>query len=387
MNKLFNIKRENNTIEAFENFLNPDFVYIPVATGYTFQKSSGDYVFKEDVILKKGSDCIFSPISGTIVGKTNSMKYENEEIECLVIENDFKEKIKKRKGCEKYINGFTANEVLDLIKKYNACDSDIDITKKILVINGIDIDPYEKTTSFLINSYSSKILEAIDALSTIFEIKTTIFAIDNNDNSSVINLTNNIGTYPNINLKLLPDIYPIGFKEVLINKLLSKKQREEGYIYLTVEDVYNIYNVLKRKKPITEKFVTIAGNSIEKPIVVNVKIGVSMSDIIKNSCKVLNNKYYVVTNGLISGKTLTTLNNIITLKTRSIFLNTKNTEIEKKCINCGLCMRKCPVGLNPKYLKEHKKADRSKCINCGLCTYICPSKISFKDILGGKKNE
>ena len=42
---------------------------------------------------------------------------------------------------------------------------------------------------------------------------------------------------------------------------------------------------------------------------------------------------------------------------------------------------KCPVGLNPKYIKEHKKADKSKCINCGLCSYICPSKINFKECL------
>ena len=60
-----------------------------------------------------------------------------------------------------------------------------------------------------------------------------------------------------------------------------------------------------------------------------------------------------------------------------------DTTEEKKCINCGLCNRKCPVGLNPKYIKDHPKADRSRCINCGLCTYICPSKINFKAHLGG----
>ncbi|MDE6292591.1 MAG: 4Fe-4S binding protein, partial [Bacilli bacterium] len=76
-------------------------------------------------------------------------------------------------------------------------------------------------------------------------------------------------------------------------------------------------------------------------------------------------------------------NNIVTSDTRSIFLNTVDSTPEKKCINCGLCNQKCPVGLNPKYLKEHKDADRSKCINCGLCSYICPSKINFKAYLGG----
>ena len=118
-------------------------------------------------------------------------------------------------------------------------------------------------------------------------------------------------------------------------------------------------------------------------MVVNVKIGTSLTDLIKNTCEVIDNKYYVVKNGLIAGTTLTTLNNVITSDTRSIFLSTVDTTEEKKCINCGLCNRKCPVGLNPKYIKDHPKADRSRCINCGLCTYICPSKINFKAHLGG----
>ena len=133
----------------------------------------------------------------------------------------------------------------------------------------------------------------------------------------------------------------------------------------------------------TERLVTVVGNAIDKSFVVNVKIGTSLSDIIKNCCNIVNDDYYVIVNGLIAGKTLSTLNNVITTETRSIFLNTKDTQKEKKCINCGLCNSKCPVGLNPKYLKDHKRADRSKCIHCGLCTYICPSKINFKPYLGG----
>ena len=153
---------------------------------------------------------------------------------------------------------------------------------------------------------------------------------------------------------------------------------------MTVEDMYNIHNVLKRRKPITERLLTLSGNSIENSKVLNVKIGTIIPDIIENCCDIVNDKYFVIKNGLIAGKTLTHLNQPITSNMRSLFLNTKSKDIERKCINCGLCNAKCPVGLNPKYLKEHKNADRSKCIGCGLCTYICPSKINFKPYLGGK---
>ena len=155
-------------------------------------------------------------------------------------------------------------------------------------------------------------------------------------------------------------------------------------MYFTVEDIYNIYTVLKRRKAITEKIITISGNSIEESRVVNVKIGSNIKDIINNCCEIIDDKYFVILNGLIAGKTLKNLDQPLDYDIRSIFLNTKDQGKEKQCINCGLCNSKCPVNLNPKYLREHKKADRSRCIGCGLCTYICPAKINFKPYLGGK---
>lgn len=389
MNNMVSI-RENKKIvidNSVHEFLNPDYLYIPIKEGLSLSVKTNTEIYKEQVLLKGNGEFVYSPISGKVLGKTDSMKLNNRSLECIVIENDFKEKVNKKKGAIKYINEYTKEEMYERIHKYNACNEYFPDNPKVLIINGIDPDPFEKTSSFVINTYSSKILEAIDAISNILNLNDTILAINNNDSDNVINLTNNIGTYPNIKLKLMPDIYPIGFKEVLIKNLVNKNYTKEDILYLTALDVYNIYNVLKRKKPITERLITVSGNAIAQPMVVNVKIGTSLSDLIKNTCEVVNNKYYVVTNGLIAGKTLTTLNNVITSETRSIFLNTIDKEEEKKCINCGLCNSKCPVGLNPKYIKEHSKADRSKCIGCGLCTYICPSKRNFKTCLGGQNEE
>ena len=389
MNTMVSIKEHKDIVidNSVHEFLNPDHLYIPIKEGLSLSVKTGSEIFKEQILLKGNDEYVYSPISGKVLGKTDSMRMNNQELECIVIENNFKEKVNKKKGVVKYINEYTKEEMYERIHKFNACDEYFPENPKVLIVNGIDPDPFEKTASFIINSYSSKILEAIDAIANILNLSDTILAINNSDSENVVNLTNNIGTYPNIKLKLMPDIYPIGFKEVLLKNLIHKQYNEEDILYLTALDIYNIYNVLKRKKPITERLITISGNAVAKPLVVNVKIGTSLSDLIKNVCEVTDNKYYVVTNGLIAGKTLTTLNNVVTNQTRSIFLNTIDTQEEKKCINCGLCNRKCPVGLNPKYLKDHKKADRSKCIGCGLCTYICPSKINFKSHLGGNNEE
>lgn len=382
MNNMVSIKEKSKVIDSnVINFLNPSYLYIPMKDGYTLSVKTNSIINKEDILLHNNDNFIYSPVSGKVLGKTNSMKVSNNLANCIVIENDFKEHVKVRKFANKYINDIDKEKMIEQIKKYNGCTKDFNIEFKHILINGIDRDPYEKTYSFIINKYNSKILETIDALATIFNPISTILAVNNNDSLNVINLNNNIGTYPNIRLKLVPDIYPIGFKEVLIKHIFNKKEISEGILYLNIEDIYNIYNVLKRNKPITEKLITIGGNAIEKPFVLNVKIGTSIADIIKNCCKVENEKYFCVINGLIAGKTLDSLNGVVDFDTRSIFLHTKDEELEKKCINCGLCNMKCPVGLNPKRIREHKNADRSKCIHCGLCTYICPSKINFKKYL------
>ena len=385
MNGMVSVKEGKRNLISHNvvDFLNPDYVYIPILEDFSIEIETNSQVFKEEVMLRKGSKLVYAPISGTVIGATESMRVNDREVRCVVIANDFREKVNHKKSAMKYINEYVKEDFIELIKKYNAYEGDIPEDIKVLVVNGIDPDPFEKTASFIIDNHSSQILETIDAISSILKLDTTILAINNNDSENVINLTNNIGTYPNITLRLVPDIYPIGFKEVLVKSILTKKQEKGGYLYLSAQEIYTIYNVLKRNKPITERLVTVGGNAIDKSFVVNVKIGTSLSDIIKNCCNIVNDDYYVIVNGLIAGKTLSTLNNVITTETRSIFLNTKDTQKEKKCINCGLCNSKCPVGLNPKYLKDHKRADRSKCIHCGLCTYICPSKINFKPYLGG----
>ena len=381
-----NIKTEilDNKIH---DYLNPEYVYIPITEGYDIAVKENATINKEDVLLTNGKMNIYSPISGKVVGKTNSILLNNNKVPCLVVENDYKESIKKQKGVVRYISDYKKSELIDLVNSYQATKVNLNTKAVRLIINGIDKDPYEKTRSYLINSYSDKILETVDALIDVLNIKETIFAINNNDSDNVVNLSAHIGTYPNVKLKLMPDQYPIGFKAILLKNLLSKKQISEGVIILSVEDIFNIYTVLKRKKPILEKIVTISGNALENSLVVRVKIGTSMADLIKHTCKIRDSKYYVVINGLISGMTLENLNSVITNDIRSIFLNSVDETKEVACINCGLCNLKCPVHLNPKYLREHSKADRSECIKCGLCTYICPSKINFKPYLGGNNEE
>ena len=364
---------------TFISYLDPDYIYLPIDGNIEKKR-----VYKDDYVCTYNNRICYSSISGNIIGVTEDTYYKKNQVKSVVIKNDFIEKKVKNIPGVKYINDYNKHDLLDLIKKYGITEDNMNKKFQRIVINGIDKDPYELTRSYLISKNSDRILETIDALNTIFDTKETILAINNNHSSDVINLLNNIGTYPNIKLKLLANNYPIGFKGVLINNLLNKQKIEDGYLYLTVEEVYDIYKIMKRTLPNDVVYITLAGNAFDKKYIIETKIGVLVRDIINKYFKINLKKYKIVMNGLISGFECAAENTIITRSTRSVFVNTVDNSNEIKCINCGLCNLKCPVGLNPKYLMEHKKADRSKCIHCGLCSYICPAKINFKNYIGGK---
>ncbi len=381
-NNLEVVQAKNINVDRNINlFYNPDNIYIPLIKGMKLTKGEDLNVLKDELLLKGKDYDVYSPISGVIKRLDDDIYIDNEPVKAMVIENNFKEEVKKKKYATKYIDDLKVEKVLDLINKYNVLDIPINPLAKTLVISGIEVDPFERNNTFIINNCSSKILETVDALINIFHFEKTYFCVTNSDSEVVYNLTSNIGTYPNVKLKVLDNSYPLGYESVLISRLLTKKELKWKYNYLTCEDVLNIYKILKKDQPVNEKLITVGGNCVEEYKVISVKYGTKIGDIIKNNIEITNDKYLVVENGLINGIVLSELNNIVTRNTRSIFLNTKDTRKEKKCINCGLCMFKCPAGLNPKLIKSGK-GDKSKCIHCGACTYVCPSLINFKKYLG-----
>lgn len=374
MNTFKNIKK----IIADKNYLDPDYIYVPIKEQVKIQIKNHDNVFKGSVILSKEKDNYYSSVSGEVIGATKVRDIFNNELNAIVIENDFKEKRQKKVGTKKYINTYTKEEVNKLIKEYNV--STKEIKGKILIVNGIDLDPFEENYSFIIKKYVEKILECIDAICEIFKIKKCFFAIKNNDAENVNMLINNIGTYPNIDLKLLPDNYPIGKEELLIKHLIHEKQKKLGVTHLSIDEILSLYEVLKRNQPLCEKNIMIGGNLVEEPFILNVKMGTLIKDIIENNVKPLENDYIIVANGLFIGNEIS-LNTVLTNDIKSLFVMKKEIIQEKECINCGLCYKICPVKINPKYMHEFKdkkqKKYKEKCINCGLCSYMCPSKINL----------
>ena len=354
--------------KTIKEILNPDYVYIPFNSNANLHIKSNEYVKKGSILFDDNKIPTYSPISGKVIGSCKVLS-DNKLKDAIAIENDFEEKNLKRKT---YKNKSYTKE--ELINKLSELNLNYNLKGNTLIINGIDYEPYEYSLSYITKNYTESILDTIDELISILNIKKCYLAIKNDDTDNVQTLINQIGTYPSINLRLIDNYYPNANKQIIIKNF---KLDEKNTIYLNVEDIYNIYNAIKKDEPIYDKFITITGNLLNKGRVLKVKLGTRILDIIDNN-SVLNSNYHIIINGLLSGYEIKNKNAIITSNIRSIFICKDNKIEQNSCINCGLCHINCPVNADPR-----TGYNLNECIKCGLCNYLCPSKIQ----LIGDKNE
>ena len=107
------------------------------------------------------------------------------------------------------------------------------------------------------------------------------------------------------------------------------------------------------------------------------KKGTLLSEIFEAKFNFTYKSVEVYLNGLMTGKIIDTLQYVIDDDFDGIFITKKKDHTEKECLNCGMCYKNCPKGLNPKYVRDHegkvKSQYKNSCIKCGLCDYVCPS--------------
>ena len=379
MKNTISIKRYTKIIlnNNLKTYLNPKYVFLKIGKNTKLKVKDGSYVYKNDIVMiNKNGYTVHSSVSGIVLG-IKDVDYVNGRYTSLVIENDFKENVRIRKSAKRNICDYSKEDVLSLFEDFSLNYSDkklkeiFDQEYDTLIVNGLDKEIYFGNRYFTLRENSSSILETMDFLSMVFKYKKTILAISNTDSKIINSFMDIIGTYPNIELRLLQDEYPLGFNDYL--------QEHLGYtnsLILGVEKLVDIYNVLKKNQPITEKVITISGSGVEPKACINVKAGSLLSEVFINNFDFTIKNVEVYLNGLTLGKIINSLQYVIDEDVDGILIMKKEEKQEGECLNCGLCHKKCPKGLNPKYVADHQGKVRYEykdgCLKCGLCNYVCP---------------
>ena len=382
MRKLVKLEKDNDIIYSsrIEEYLNPDYVYIPVKDGYSIIVRQNEKVYKGQIIAENNLNKILSSVSGVVL-KVQPMMVDNSITNTIVIQNNFKEEEKsvKKNYPNKLNKEVLINTLYDFHFKYIASLIE---NKKItnLVINTLTDEPYILNNQYLLSDKVKEVLEMIDILSNNLNIPNSYLAIKSNDTKNIEKYLGKIGMYPNIKVKLIEDKYLLGKDFFLIENM---ELSYEETLIIDIRTLCEMYNAIKYHKNTYTTYITIAGCSLDKSKVIKVKIGTLLRDVIASKIKIKGSDNIFVLDGLLTGHKCDINTSIVTKNTLGVIVIKDENIKEEKCINCGLCTKICPVRVNPRKIMETNKVSKN-CLNCGLCSYICPSHINIRKYLEGK---
>lgn len=394
---------------------NPEIVYIPLVNHSNMECEClvevGDEVLKGDVIGKRGDGIelpIHASVSGKVIGIEEKLYLNGAKVKCVAIQNNYKEK-QQLHGAKEKITSYSKEKFIEILKEcavtgMGGGDFPTYIKYKgelnTIIVNAVECEPYI-TADFMIGMLKTEeILEAIDAIMEINKIDKGIIAIKERNYSLKEKFESFLGTYPNITLAFVDDIYPMGWEKHLIKSILDieyeKLPSEKGIVVNNISTIYAIYKALKYRKPISRRIVTFTGEMLNKPQNVLVKIGTPVRDVIKEIEGFKEGtKIKFIAGGPMMGMVLPSDDLVVTKNLNCVLVIEAKVEHDHiTCIRCGRCAYVCPAQLCPVLIRDKinsyenlKYLHPEKCIECGLCSYICPSKIDVRGAIKEAKKE
>ena len=265
---------------------------------------------------------------------------------------------------------------------------------ELLIVNAVECEPYITADYSIMNEKCNELLEGINNIIRINKINNAILAIKKTNVEVIKKFKEIIDKYPKIELRIVRDIYPMGWERTLIKEVTKKEYDilpiELGIVVNNISTIFAINNALKHDIPLVERIITITGENVKNPGNVMVKIGTSVNEILKFMGGILDDSI-LISGGPMMGVEINKTEYIKPQMNCILVLPKPKEENIINCLRCGKCVSACPANLAPVLIKECSNKEEliklqvNKCISCGLCSYICPSRIDLRNIVNEKK--
>jgi len=402
--------------EAIQVFDIPQKAFIPVAqvlgAPSTPLVNKGDQV-KVGQLIAKGEAFISANVHSSVSGKVarideviDTSGYRKKTIVIDVDGDEWLEGIDRSPEIKKDISHIDQKEIIEKIKESGIVGlggatfpSHVklmvpkDKKAEILLINGVECEPYLTSDHRLMLEKGEELLIGIQLLMKGLGVEKAVIGIEKNKADAIEHLTKLSGQFKGISVQPLKVKYPQGGEKQLIKAVINREVPsgklpiEVGAVVNNVGTAFAVYEAIQKNKPLFERIVTVTGKNLTKTANFLVRIGTPISELIEKLGGLPEDTGKVISGGPMMGKSLNSLDVPVVKGTSGILLIP-----EKKagrtdpvtCIRCGKCVSVCPMGLEPYYLAQvsrnanYEIAETNKimdCIECGCCSYVCPSKI------------
>ncbi|GAB2995974.1 electron transport complex subunit RsxC [Psychrosphaera aestuarii] len=264
----------------------------------------------------------------------------------------------------------------------------------VLILNGVECEPYITADDTLMKQYSAEIIEGALILQHVLQSKVCIVAIEDNKPDAVDAMKKAAKEFENIEIRVVPTKYPSGGEKQLIQLLTGmqvpsgKIPADLGIVMQNVGTAFAVKEAIIDGLPLTQRVVTITGETLNKPQNVWAKLGTPVQDLLTFADFKAEKQQRIIMGGPMMGFAILDTSMPV-VKTTNCILAPSAKKLppqgdEQACIRCGLCADACPAELLPQQLqwfakaKDHDKLSEYNlfdCIECGACAYVCPSQI------------
>ena len=260
-----------------------------------------------------------------------------------------------------------------------------------VIINAAECEPYITSDTRTMIGKTEYIFKGIDAIRKYMKVKRFIIGIESNKPEAVKALGKYADNTDDVEIKILPSIYPQGGEKVLVfntmKRIIPRKRLpiDVGVVVINVTTLAFIGEYLETGKPLVEKCVTLDGSAVKNPKNVIVPIGTSVYDLVAGAGGLNCHPKKVIYGGPMMGIAVPSPYEPVLKNTNAIIVMDPKESYQPEttpCISCGTCTNHCPFRLDPKAISRAYKLDDCEalaklcvdiCMECGCCSYVCPA--------------
>lgn len=365
--------------------------------------SVGDSVYLGQRI---SADSSVKPIHSSVSGMIKEIKRAADgSVISVVIDNDGSDTPDPSVvPFTKKLTETSPEEIVEIIRNAGICETGegLSVARRIeialggakrLMVDCTECEPFLSSRGRLILERASDILNGAKILLRALEMPFADIVVDNSEIGVIRTLERVVGNNPLLRIRVADCKHPQSDKRLIVNAVAAKESpvREAnaqiGYVVFSAEACADIFYAFAKGMPQVRRFVTVSGDAISKPAVVDVPIGTSVSAIVEFCGGYSSQPERMICGGLMRGSEMPVgERNVEKSDYAFLFLTSKYKTLRKHsdCIRCGKCVKNCPMHLMPLYLAEASKKTNIRkalamglknCIECGTCTYNCPGGV------------
>lgn len=277
---------------------------------------------------------------------------------------------------------------------------------ELLIINGLDRQPgtFLRRNTFLSDGDGMDFLDSIPILKRISGAGRTFLTVaeDQPLRGSLEREVVRLG----VEIVRCPPTYPIGLEPILVQSVTGREIPQPGgdsrMLGVAVVDVVTAVRAIRAVRdgtPALDSVLQITPPDGGEDLWFRIREGALLQEVLEHVFPEPQPLAKAIMGGNFLGHAQHRFDVPVTQETECVILQTESeisTTASEPCINCGMCVRTCPMRLLPNELSrycEHGKfreAERMElfcCIECGICAYVCPVKRPMVQLLRYGKQE